>query len=770
MEPRERDAQLALDWVRPPRSKFMESEAYRVLKASLSRYAAGELSGRSFLISGHRGAGKTTLVARVVQDCNETAFDDCGDLARYGDDEKLRERGLRRLLLVRLHGPSLVATPAAAQKKSDEEPTNKVSENEGRPPSAKPIAAAAQSSAADKGAPESEEAQISRQGQALRRMAIASLQALAAKPEPAAQSDDAQERLAQSALKQITIALYRAMADEFAVCFAYQSAPTGAAANPASAAAVSKSATFSSPGTAERLYELAGQFRLDLDQGIEPGALREYWDQVGCLRRGVLWPRQISEFAEKAGLPDQGMRELQALATAAQAFQVCSGAIEHKRTIKDANAREQTFEAKFGIDLPGALNRAIGLMIGGLVGYGAAGALGAAGGIGTVAAAGGLWSARRSRKREENLDYTFIRDFTLQTLERDLPLVIERVRAAGLAPVFVVDELDKIEDPKEIIPQLIDRLKHLTTDYAFFCFLSGREYYQYVEERIQDQAYPPEHSYFSERLFVVYTTDELAVFLGKIIVVSEPTKPPRPPRLFALLSWLSTDKLAKTYDDTAKAMLVRIILHRSKLNTIDVMRELERWFSPGGELLQTSEAFIKDRANQVAVAMQLAVECALAESDVAQQMRHSSLVRQFVIDAVYWISRNWEANEGDFTRTKQAFAEYLIKRLKSDRRPKPNQQAEKPDKAEIRSIQQRRFGSIKFDDLWKICIADPLFNFEKVSRWAETHLIDSDNMLLSPIPLDFLQFIKPKGEDKFGFDFNVFGNYTGPGVTREPEI
>src|SRR5580658_2600016 len=146
MEPQE-DAQAVLGWVRPPRAKFMESEAYRVLKTSLNRYAAGELSGRAFLISGHRGMGKTTLVARAVQDCNETAFADRANLAADGDGERLRQRGLHRLLLVRLHGPSLVAKPAAIQKKSNEEPTKKGPENAAALPP-EPVEVAAASSSA----------------------------------------------------------------------------------------------------------------------------------------------------------------------------------------------------------------------------------------------------------------------------------------------------------------------------------------------------------------------------------------------------------------------------------------------------------------------------------------------------------------------------------------------------------------------------------------------------------------------------------------------
>ena len=45
-----------------------ESRAYRMLKRDLERYALGELRGRSYLISGHRGSGKTTLILKAIQE------------------------------------------------------------------------------------------------------------------------------------------------------------------------------------------------------------------------------------------------------------------------------------------------------------------------------------------------------------------------------------------------------------------------------------------------------------------------------------------------------------------------------------------------------------------------------------------------------------------------------------------------------------------------------------------------------------------------------
>src|SRR5262249_51212754 len=154
-----------------------------------------------------------------------------------------------------------------------------------------------------------------------------------------------------------------------------------------------------------------------------------------------------------SGLPDQGAREIVALATAAQVFQVCSGAVKYEQSRKDSASYERITESKAGIDPKDIVNRIVGLAIGGLLGLGAAATVGLspAGGIG-VGLLGSLAvtaSVKRSARQERNDDYTFIVDRSIETLERDLPLVIERVREAGLAPVFLIDELDKLETSAE---------------------------------------------------------------------------------------------------------------------------------------------------------------------------------------------------------------------------------------------------------------------------------------------------------------------------------
>src|SRR5262245_34293983 len=69
----------------------IRSAGYRQLHRELLRYCKGEVEGRSFLIAGHRGAGKTTM----VNDCVLQV-------------EKMSNDVEARPIIVRLHGPNLV--------------------------------------------------------------------------------------------------------------------------------------------------------------------------------------------------------------------------------------------------------------------------------------------------------------------------------------------------------------------------------------------------------------------------------------------------------------------------------------------------------------------------------------------------------------------------------------------------------------------------------------------------------------------------------------
>ena len=89
-----------------------ESAAYNSLLQEMLRYSTGQISGRSILISGHRGSGKTTLVHGVIY-----------RVIQILKEQKLDEY---RVLPIEIHGPSLFKI----LPKKDDKNAKKTDQNE----------------------------------------------------------------------------------------------------------------------------------------------------------------------------------------------------------------------------------------------------------------------------------------------------------------------------------------------------------------------------------------------------------------------------------------------------------------------------------------------------------------------------------------------------------------------------------------------------------------------------------------------------------------
>ena len=394
----------------------IESDASRVLKAELLRYCRGELGGRSFLISGHRGAGKTTLVLNAFQQVH-----------------KQREtRNEVRPLLVQVTGPALCR-----------DPTEGVRVPGGSPPDP-----------------------------------------AAARPTPG-----------QLALKQIVLALHRAVAME--MCLAHRDRVlAGSAGGPEAAG----------------LLELSAQLELELFECPMPVRLREFWRRAGLLERGVLFRGPDPE------RPDQGMRELVALAGVCEAYCRVSGTLTQaqKGSESAARAARASLAAKPG----DAVTAITSLLAGGLVGVGlhAANAGGAAATLAGITAALGSaavfkYSASRSSARSATREMSFMPDLSIATLDRFIPILVQRLQRAGLAPVFVVDELDKVPDLPRRMVRLLQELKKIFAETAFFVFITERRYFEELRRITSAGAYPPASTFFSHQLFVVYRPADLHRYL-----------------------------------------------------------------------------------------------------------------------------------------------------------------------------------------------------------------------------------------------------------------
>jgi hypothetical protein len=538
---------------------LIDSDALNLLVHELRHYCNQELTGRSFLIAGHRGSGKTTLVHAALQQVLEvvTEADRNGAAAS--------RPGLRPLLVL-LQGPNLLPGPVE------------------------------------------------------RKIELASEM--------------------EHILIQITLGLYRSLAHEFAKSFRDQlliPAPWRRGL----------------PLLDERL-ELAAQFELDLDEYPGEARLREYWRRCGALQTGVLF---ASEFGTNLNTPlghwqtrnarplDQGFREIVALSSACRAYQRISGTINAKEE-KRAGGKTET-EGQISIDAKSAelLKPVIAILTGGLAGtgvlavdptqYTTAAVVGFAAALAMSVAAkySASWSHQRSLARED----LFIPNLSVATLDRVLPVLIERIRAAGLAPVFVVDELDKVVGLSDRITEMVRRLKKFVAENAFFCFLADRSYFEEMRGRIAEVAYPPEYTYFTNQVFVVFKHRDLHQYLSDVLERPESESLEEGAEGEPFVADPEASEYSADYP-----VLPYILLHASQMHPIDVRRQLTAVRNERGEVSLAPGAVRSRPRYRFELMIQVAIETVLEEEEMQAELDRQPAFLRLAHDALYYISRRWE--------------------------------------------------------------------------------------------------------------------------------
>lgn len=530
-----------------------QSSASRILKQEMRRYCDGHIQGRSFLIAGHRGAGKTTMVSDVLTSVIK--------LSQTGEVSL-------RLLPVMLHGPSLFrAMP------SD-------------------VRTAAAQHAVESGS---------------------TTPAPAVAP-PLTQTLDEDSRVelqAQLALKQIILGLHRAVLAEYAAAYRREMVPEHAA-------------TSAGAGRSEA-GELAAQFELELMEDPPASRLRELWEHVGALDRGILFP--------KGRVADQGARELVALNGICNAHQRISGELSGETQLKSQAAR--VAEQVTGIDPKAteALKPIAAVLSGAAVAGGSVvsqavslpGAL-LAGLITAVAAS--LILKRTSTvtgKRERQVDKKFIPDLSLRTLDRVLPTLLERLRSAGLAPVFVIDELDKVDGLSDRIMAMVHYLKKLVAESVFTCFLTDRGYMEFLRLAAREKAYGLAYSYFSHPLLIAHEPADLDAYLNDVLEL---------PRA-------GTGATASPADSTDEEILKWVLRHRSQMHALNLTRELAAMRTEAGNS-NILPGTVRDAAfYRIDATLQVAIEFFLNSTAVVGWAIQRANMRQTLFDALYFISREW---------------------------------------------------------------------------------------------------------------------------------
>ncbi|MDB5846579.1 MAG: hypothetical protein JWP29_331 [Rhodoferax sp.] len=294
--------------------------------------------------------------------------------------------------------------------------------------------------------------------------------------EPAsARAESSGDELKHKVLIQVAQALHQAMVHEYCERFHLFAARQ--------AKEVSRSKAYD-------LAELAARFQIELTEAPHASRLQEFWRQAGVLRRGLLFDGTTSRQEH------QGLAELVALVGVSHVHQRISGKLSEKEAQLSGASRHtestQTPDTKWA-ELAKPLSAVVA---GAAVATAGASQGDAATSLlwGALASLGSLFVFRLSTvtktQRERRVDRTFVPDLSIKTLHRVMPELFDRLFAAGLAPVFIVDELDKVDNLDDRIYPLIHGLKKLFAERSLTCLLVDRGFFERLHLREEKEKQP----------------------------------------------------------------------------------------------------------------------------------------------------------------------------------------------------------------------------------------------------------------------------------------
>ncbi|WP_157695855.1 hypothetical protein [Caballeronia hypogeia] len=374
--------------------------------------------------------------------------------------------------------------------------------------------------------------------------------------------------------------------------------------------------------------ELAAQFETELMENPPAVRLRQFYACIGALGSGVLRAPQNPRVDTRAS--DQGARELVALNGICMAHQRVSGELSGRNidaSSEKSETRSETQSTWAGQDV---LKPLTAILSGALVAGGAVAGLKSAWMavlLGAFTSLGAAWafkySSSTTKSHERQLDLTFIPNLRAETLDRVLPTLLRRLTNAGLAPVLVIDELDKLGELSWRLEAMVRYLKKLMTENVFSCFLTDRSYLEFVSLGERKQAYGKTYSYFSHSLFVFYEPRDLDAYMTDLF-----------------------DITGSVTEEIDVELLKWILRHRSEMHALGLSREIAALRMNDNDIVIQGD-LRKSPLYTIDLTLQVAIEYFLSREDVNQWLALRPKMRLTLIDALYYISRCWRNGDAE---------------------------------------------------------------------------------------------------------------------------
>lgn len=365
--------------------------------------------------------------------------------------------------------------------------------------------------------------------------------------------------------------------------------------------------------------ELFLQLRHEMRRGPTVADLMAYWERLGWGKRGA--------FSREA--THRGAAEVAMLQDLAEARLAVVSKVEDRREGSTGLEAEQ--ERKTTVQPTDLLKTSTAVIAGAAVAGGLVidGSWVTAGILGPLITAGVgatlTFSSRFSRRQSQQDERAYVLKADVESLIHRLPRLLQGLRQVGLHPVFVVDELDKI-DP-ELVTYLVNNLKTQVTEQSFFCFLTNHEGASAGDDQPNDRhdgSVRIDASLFWDRLYLFQTTAALHGYLQ---------------------TFLAEQEAEPGAQREAVAALRHILLLRAEHHTLRLHRELDQALREGmyARIDDDPAGFLQDPSIRLRLRFALVTEWAMAE--LAAEICNDPRRLQLAKDVLYRPWRSWRDNE-----------------------------------------------------------------------------------------------------------------------------